>query len=62
MYSVFFLFASAEKYLESVEGRGNYGLLLLTLLDNASCDMTLRIAAAVNFKNFVKRNWRIVSD
>ena len=52
----------AENYLEQVEGTGNYALLLLELTDSASIDMTVRLAAAINFKNFVKRNWRVVED
>ena len=52
---------SAEEYLQSVEAVPNYGLLLLQLLDSPDCEMFIRVAAAVNFKNFVKRNWRIVS-
>ncbi|XP_065062318.1 exportin-2-like [Rhopilema esculentum] len=50
----------AEDYLHSVEGVPNYGLLLLKLLDSPECEMYIRVAAAVNFKNYVKRNWRIV--
>eukprot|EP00112_Aurelia_sp_Birch-Aquarium-sp1_P013550 Seg2879.1 transcript_id=Seg2879.1/GoldUCD/mRNA.D3Y31 product=Exportin-2 protein_id=Seg2879.1/GoldUCD/D3Y31 len=50
----------AEDYLQSVEAVPNYGLLLLKLLDSPECEMFIRVAAAVNFKNFVKRNWRIV--
>ena len=52
---------SAEDYLQSVEAVPNYGLMLLKLLDSPECEMFIRVAAAVNFKNFVKRNWRIVS-
>ena len=52
----------AEKYLEQVEGTGNYALLLLQLADTGTIDMPIRLAAAINFKNFVKRNWRVVED
>ena len=51
----------AEKCLESLEGCEGYSTLLLQLLDNSTADMVIRIAAVVNFKNMVKRNWRIVS-
>ena len=52
----------AEDYLQSAETAPNYGLVLLTLLDSPECEMYIRVAAAVNFKNFIKRNWRIVSQ
>ncbi|GBN11500.1 Exportin-2 [Araneus ventricosus] len=51
----------AEKFLESVEANQNYPVLLLTLVDKADVDMTIRVAGAVTFKNYVKRNWRIIS-
>lgn len=53
-------FLSAEKFLESVEGNQNYSLLLLTLLEKSQ-DNVIRVCAAVTFKNYIKRNWRIVS-
>lgn len=52
----------AEKFLESVEGNKNYPVLLLTLVDKADVDITIRIASAITFKNYVKRNWRIIED
>uniref|UniRef100_A0A3Q1HS01 Exportin-2 n=1 Tax=Anabas testudineus TaxID=64144 RepID=A0A3Q1HS01_ANATE len=51
----------AEKFLESVEGNQNYPLLLLTLLEKSQ-DNVIRVCAAVTFKNYIKRNWRIVED
>jgi len=32
-------------------------MLLLHLIDKAEVDMTIRIAGAVAFKNYIKRNW-----
>ena len=52
---------SAEKFLESVEGNQNYPLLLLNLLDKAEVDQHIRVSSAITFKNYVKRNWRVVS-
>nr|XP_042908071.1 exportin-2 [Parasteatoda tepidariorum] len=52
----------AEKFLESVEGNKNYPILLLTLVDKADVDLTIRVASAITFKNYVKRNWRIIED
>ncbi|PIK43998.1 Exportin-2 [Apostichopus japonicus] len=51
---------AAEKFLEGVEGYNNYSILLLTLVSQESMDMTVRQAAAITFKNFVKRSWRII--
>ncbi|XP_065835695.1 exportin-2-like [Oscarella lobularis] len=52
----------AEKFLESVEGHANYPRLLLHLLENESAESEIRVIAAVTFKNYVKRNWRIIED
>ena len=54
----------AEQYLETVERNRGFALLLLTLLrseDNSPEMAAVKLAAAINFKNFVKRNWKIVS-
>uniref|UniRef100_A0A6P4FW59 Exportin-2 n=1 Tax=Drosophila rhopaloa TaxID=1041015 RepID=A0A6P4FW59_DRORH len=47
----------AEKLLESTELQQNYPILLLNLIDKAQMDMTTRVAGAIAFKNYVKRNW-----
>uniref|UniRef100_A0A4W4EB68 Exportin-2 n=1 Tax=Electrophorus electricus TaxID=8005 RepID=A0A4W4EB68_ELEEL len=52
---------AAEKFLESVEGNQNYPILLLTALEKSQDDV-IRVCAAVTFKNYIKRNWRIVED
>ena len=46
----------------SVEATPNYAALLLQLTDSDQVEMHIRLAASINFKNFVKRNWRIVED
>uniref|UniRef100_A0A672MIT3 Exportin-2 n=2 Tax=Sinocyclocheilus grahami TaxID=75366 RepID=A0A672MIT3_SINGR len=51
----------AEKFLESVEGNQNYPILLLTVLEKSQ-DEVIRVCAAVTFKNYIKRNWRVVED
>lgn len=51
---------TAEKFLESVEGSQNYPLLLLTLLEKSQ-ENVIKVCASVTFKNYIKRNWRIVS-
>ncbi|XP_053981476.1 exportin-2 isoform X2 [Hylaeus anthracinus] len=52
----------AEKFLESVEANQNYPLLLLHLVDKSEINITIRIAGAVAFKNYVKRNWKKEED
>ncbi len=52
----------AEDYLISVEGSPNFTMLLLQLSEAEQVDITVRLAAAINFKNVVKRNWREVED
>lgn len=51
---------SAEKFLEGVEVNQNYPLLLLHLVHKPEVDMTIRIAGAIGFKNYIKRNWNVV--
>ena len=51
---------SAEKFLESVEQNQNYGLLLLHLMDKQDIALHIRVSGAIAFKNYVKRNWRVV--
>ncbi|XP_071964073.1 exportin-2-like [Antedon mediterranea] len=53
---------TAEKSLESVERNQNYAVILLTLVDMDSLDMIIRVSASITFKNFIKRNWRIIDD
>lgn len=52
---------AAEKFLESVEVNQNYAILLLHLIDKETVDLTIRVAAAIAFKNLIKRNWPVVS-
>ncbi|KAL2737733.1 exportin-2 [Vespula squamosa] len=52
----------AEKFLESIEINQNYPLLLLHLIDKTEVDITIRIAGAVAFKNYIKRNWKVEED
>eukprot|EP00117_Sycon_ciliatum_P032906 scpid41873/ scgid25428/ Exportin-2; Cellular apoptosis susceptibility protein; Chromosome segregation 1-like protein; Importin-alpha re-exporter len=52
----------AEKFLEGVECQQNYGILLLKLFTRQSSDDIVKLAAAVTFKNFVKRNWPVKED
>lgn len=51
----------AESFLESVEVNENYPMLLLKLLTRDNVEMTIRIACAITFKNYIKRNWKTVS-
>ena len=52
----------AEDFLRSVEGQRGYAILVLALLgpDRQVAD-AIKIAGAITFKNFIKRNWKVVS-
>ena len=57
----------AEDFLKSVEGQRGYGLLLLTLLRGncpgaAEANPAVKVAAAITFKNFIKRNWKVTEE
>ena len=52
----------AEDSLMAVEKQAGYSLLLLQLVESEQVDVSVRLAAVINFKNFVKRNWRIVEN
>ncbi|XP_041358734.1 exportin-2-like [Gigantopelta aegis] len=49
----------AEKFLESVERNKNYPILLLHLMDKGEVDQHVRVSAAITFKNYIKRNWKM---
>ena len=52
----------AEDFLRSVEDRQGYAMLLLALLGaERQCGNDIKLAAAIAFKNFIKRNWKVVS-
>ena len=53
----------AEDFLRSLEGQRGFPLLLLTLLgsqDSSPDSPTIKLAAAITFKNYIKRNWKVV--
>lgn len=52
----------AEKFLETVEVNQNYPMLLLTLMDKDDAPLHIRVSCAITFKNYVKRNWRVIED
>ena len=55
----------AEEFLRSVENQRGFPLLLLNLLGSEDSNpemMAVKLAAAINFKNYIKRNWKIVSN
>lgn len=47
----------AEKLLEFADEKRNHGVMLLHLIDKNDLDMNIRVAGAIAFKNYVKRNW-----
>ncbi|XP_045624076.1 exportin-2 isoform X1 [Procambarus clarkii] len=55
---------SAEQFLNQVESHENYPVLLLTLLtrDETQVPKNIKVAAAINLKNLVKRNWIVDED
>lgn len=59
---VYFLF-TAEQFLEQVCGNANYPVLLLTLItrDDSQVPQIVKLAAAINLKNLIKKNWVVVS-
>jgi exportin-2 (importin alpha re-exporter) len=51
----------AEDFLKTVENQKGYAILLLTLLSPENpTDPSIKVAAAIAFKNYVKRNWKVV--
>ena len=54
----------AENFLESVEANPGYSLMLLKIVQDGinTPSAPVPLAASIIFKNFVKRNWRIVDD
>ncbi|KAJ2725564.1 importin-alpha export receptor [Coemansia sp. Benny D115] len=52
----------AEQYLLSIEKTPHFVVPLLQLVNNQATDSNLRFAAALYFKNFVKRHWKQSED
>ena len=51
----------AEDFLKSVEVQHGYAMLLLALLGTErQVANDIKLAAAIAFKNFIKRNWKVV--
>ena len=51
----------AEDFLTSVETNQNYPVLLLSLLNSEAGELNIKVAGAITFKNYIKRNWKVVS-
>jgi len=52
----------AEDFLTSVECNQNYPILLLSLLNNEAGELNIKVAGAITFKNYVKRNWKVSEE
>jgi len=52
----------AEEFLESIEGNQNYPILLLTLINKQDVQPNIKVAGAITFKNYVKRNWKVSEE
>jgi exportin-2 (importin alpha re-exporter) len=50
---------SAEATLREKEAQPGFSILLLHVVASQSLDEALRLAAALYFKNFIKRNWTV---
>ena len=52
----------AEDFLRSVESQQGFPILVLTLLGpDRPTDAAIKIAGAIAFKNFIKRNWKVIA-
>ena len=52
----------AEDFLRSVESQRGYAMLLLALLGpERQVAYDIKLVASISFKNFIKRNWKVVS-
>jgi len=49
----------AEQALKAAETNLAFSILLLQIVANSSSDSTLRLSAALYFKNFIRRNWTV---
>jgi exportin-2 (importin alpha re-exporter) len=51
---------NAENQLLSMEGNISFSIDLLTIVQDASIDYSIRFASAVYFKNFIKRKYQVL--
>lgn len=58
----FFMRLSAEQFLEKVDHNRNFPQILLHLIEKEDIDTTIRISAAIAFKNYISRNWFFDSE
>ena len=49
----------AEQALRQLEPTAGFSLVLLEIVANPQQDATLRLASALYFKNFIRRNWTV---
>ena len=52
----------AEDFLTSVETNQNYPVLLLSLLNSEAGELNIKVAGAITFKNYIKRNWKVSEE
>jgi len=52
----------AEEFLQSVECNLNYPILLLSLLNKPEGEANIKVAGAITFKNYIKRNWKVSEE
>jgi exportin-2 (importin alpha re-exporter) len=49
----------AEQGLRQLESTAGFSLVLLEIVASQQHDATLRLASALYFKNFIRRNWTV---
>ncbi len=52
----------AEEFLAKAETGKNFAVILLRTVAKEDADLGVRVAGAIAFKNFVKRNWKVVRE
>ena len=52
----------AEAYLKSLERQEGIALIYLQVCDSNEVSLSVRQGASIAFKNYIRHNWRIVSD
>lgn len=49
----------AEAFLKAQSNQPGFGINILSLIDSPAAPESIRQAAAVNFKNFIKYHWEV---
>ena len=52
----------AENFIESCSNKPGYSQQLLQLIERPNIDATVKLCAAISFKNFIKKYWTVSND